>query len=67
MAIYSTKDYSAAKVNKLQASFQRRLGLAAPATKNQIEGAIQQWLKEVAQEQTDIEYAAAKPVHDPDF
>lgn len=67
MAILSTKDYSAAKINKLQKDVGRRLGLGANATNNQIERYIETLLREVAQEQDDIDYAALKPAPDPNF
>lgn len=67
MAIYTTKDYGAAKVSKLQKGVGRKLGLVGNATNNQIEGWIEKQLREVAQEQDDIDYPAAKPAPDANF
>ena len=47
MTIFATKDWSAAKSDKIRTYIGRKMGLAVPATNNQVENQIEGWLKEV--------------------
>jgi len=64
MAVFSTKDFSAAKSDKVRAAMGRKLGLAGAASNAQVGDALTQFCREVVQAYDDVDYFAAKPAPD---
>lgn len=64
MAIFSSKDFSAPKSNRIRAAFGKELYLGADATNNQVEQWINAKLIEVTRKQEDVAAIAALPPND---
>lgn len=64
MAIFSTKDFSAGKSDKVRKAFGRKLGLAGPASNKQVDDALTQYCREVVEIDETADYYAAKPAPD---
>ena len=64
MATFSTKDFNAAKSDKVRAAMGRKLGLEGPATNNQVGDALTQFCREIVQAYDSLDYAAAAPAPD---
>ena len=64
MATFSTKDFNAAKSDKVRAAVGRSLGLPAAASNAQVGDWLTQRCREIVQAYDDVDYAAAKPAPD---
>lgn len=64
MAIFSSKDFSAAKSDKVRAAFGRKLGLPGAANNSQVDDAMTQFCREVVQAYDHVDYIAAEPAPD---
>lgn len=64
MEIFSSKDFSAPKSNRIRAAFGKELDLGVDATNNQVEQWINAKLIEVTRKQEDAAAIAALPPND---
>ena len=64
MATFSTKDFNAAKSDKVRAAVGRSLGLPGAANNNEVGDWLTQKCREIVQAYDSVDYKAAEPAPD---